>query len=339
MSGAASAEKVPVVYRLNILLFVVLMIAGTFWFQRHLELYVTEIVLIGGTMTMWGLLQMLQSWLQWGWGEEASAWNKRFLARPAATEALVCAWLVFLLLAVSTTSVYVSLGGDTRGESNFKVEVRSSSSPLLPPFELSPYEKVGGKPLFLFWRSREVEFRIVHPPGYEARKERLAAWSGLRLTVPQDFTPKQFHVLHIVPGLSIYQGLPAVQDYPDVRYDLQVELAGKSYRLPSLRRQGVFTGAGEVDLNWLVDRQNREKLVEQLIAHIARDVPSSDRGEFIQNWLTNPRFLPTPEFQPADQVRLRVIRVGAGGLETEVVNQLARISSEPVQTVFLEAEQ
>src|SRR5437868_394502 len=44
---------------LNLLMLIVLAPFATFWFQRHLEPYFTQILLVGGSLTLWAVIRLV----------------------------------------------------------------------------------------------------------------------------------------------------------------------------------------------------------------------------------------------------------------------------------------
>src|SRR2546429_482811 len=116
-------NKATTRYRRNLALLVVFMILLAVWFQRHLQTYVTEIFLLGGTLTLWAFWQIAQSWLHWGWGEEATELRKRLLSENRATEYLGFGLGLLLILWCTTSSIYVAYEGSTKDQASFKVQV------------------------------------------------------------------------------------------------------------------------------------------------------------------------------------------------------------------------
>src|SRR5215470_3431606 len=153
-------------YRINAVLFAVLMVALTFWFQKHLQVYLTQIALIGGTMTLWALWELLQSWLKWGWGEDGEDTAKTLLGSARSTEYVVLGGVVLAFLWLTTSSLYLNYESSAGGGTEYRVEVKSGGVQFLPPLVFSSSQEVAGKPYFLRLRSRELELRIVEPRGF-----------------------------------------------------------------------------------------------------------------------------------------------------------------------------
>jgi hypothetical protein len=313
-------DKVITRYRRNLVLLVVFMILLAVWFQRHLQTYVTEIFLVGGTLTLWAFWQIVQSWLKWGWDEESAGLRKRLLSDNRATEYLVFGLVLLIILWCTTSSIYLAYEGNTKDQASFKVQVLQDGKPYLRPLEVSSYERVAGRPYFLRWRSVNLDFEVVDPPGYEARHERLAAWTGIYLRVPADFTLRTFRVLRVVP-LTHFNTLPKVDNgHPDVLYSLKISRGGpcgstaagiETFLIDDLRRQAVYIGASEPDLKWLIGKRDDRKFHEEFANALARNhVPEDKRQEWTLEWEANPRFVPLPAFGEKDPVCIQILQAG-----------------------------
>src|SRR5215469_7259897 len=112
-------------YRINAVLFAMLMVALTFWFQKHLQVYVTQIALIGGTMTLWALWELLQSWLKWGWDGDAKDTAKTLFGSARGTEYMVLGGVVLAILWLTTSSLYLNYESSVGGATEYRVEVKS----------------------------------------------------------------------------------------------------------------------------------------------------------------------------------------------------------------------
>lgn len=307
-------------YRLNLFLFVVFMICLAVWFERQLHMYVTEILLVSGTLTLWGFWQIVQSWLRWGWDEETGDLRKRLLGQALATEYLSFGFVLIAFLWFTTSSIYVTYEGNAKGQDSYTVQVLREGNLYLPPLELTSYQRVAGRPFFLSWHSLDLEFRIVEPPGYDGRKERLTPWGGIHLRVPADFQPRKFRILRLVP-IELFNDLrPASVESADVRYNLVIRLANsceapvaadRIFRVEDLRRQALYIGAEEADLRWLLDHRDKEKFRESFFNDLAGfQVPEARRAEWFREWEGSPRLIAAPVFGERDPVCIQIWREG-----------------------------
>lgn len=206
-----SANKVPEIsnrYRINLILLVFLIICLTFWFYKHLHLYVTESAFIGGTLTLWGGWKLIQSWVKWGLETADKSLIQRYIGRTAATEYLVLAFIVLCVLYVTTSSVYLVYEGAKAGETEFSIVVTQNDNPYLEPVKVASYQRVAGRPFFLRFSSFGLKFNIIHPHGFEPIEKRFRPWTNIYLRVPIDFKRKDFHLIRLIPGASLLRAYP-----------------------------------------------------------------------------------------------------------------------------------
>jgi hypothetical protein len=132
------------------------MVALTFWFQKHLQVYVTR-----------------------GWGEDAKDTAKTLFGSGRGTEYVVLGGIVLLVLWLTTSSLYLNYESSAGGGTEYRVEVKSEG--VLPPLVFSSSQEVAGKPYFLRLRSRELKLSIVEPRGFLPLKRTLER--GARLNI------------------------------------------------------------------------------------------------------------------------------------------------------------
>ncbi len=320
-SSGKSLEKsvesqVPARYRRNLLLLVLFLILLSLWFQRHLRLYVAEVLLLGGTITLWSVWQIVQSWLKWGWKDETKEPNRRLLSHARATEYLLFGFFLLAVLWSTTSSVYVVYEG-ARTQPAYKVDVLREEHLFLPPLDVTSYDRTAGRPFFLHWRTLDLEFRIVEPYGYESRSERLAPWSSIYLRVPADFSLKKFRVVRFVP-LAMYQDLPPLSvSNPSVSYSLRLHRGSVCSQDPvggqeisDLHRQTVYIGESEEDIRWLLKNRDAAQFDKQFANDLARHMGLNEerRAEWIREWEAEPRLIAGYEFSEGETICLQVWR-------------------------------
>ena len=135
-------------YRLNLILLLVVGLLFSLWFYRHLQLYVTETVLIGGTITFWTLWKILGSLMNWTFGSERETIAQRLIGKPWATEYLALSLFPLAILYGTTASVYLVYEGAESGESTFQVDVLHNRNPYMDKIEVTSSSRVAGKPFF-----------------------------------------------------------------------------------------------------------------------------------------------------------------------------------------------
>lgn len=333
-------KKPPSVrYRLNVLFFALFMVALTFWFTRHLEIYVTQILLIGGTMTLWALWQLLQSWLEWGWDSDTKDTAKALLGRARGTEYLVFAWILLLVLWFTTSSIYMTFEGGAPGESEYRVETVGGKRNLFPALTFNASERVAGQPYFLQLQAQPIELRIVEPRGYLPLQEKLTPGQRLDIKLPGSFRKKKFHVLRLVPGVYFFNNLPDYSEYPSVFYEITVSRAGaQPVVFRDLRKQSLYAGAAGDDIRWLLDKQEKGKSLQGLsdLLHDEKVAPAA-LPAMLPALEANPAVLGTFEFAEGDRVTIQVSRRKSGGskvLATRTVELGA--SDEAIRPILLE---
>ena len=243
------ARPHPGWFWLNVSILCVLAPWATYWFQQHLTLYFTGIVIIGGAFSIWVLLQAM-----WGIFQKAAkvdAWehSRKFLAQPDVTAVLFVAAVMLLVLWRYTSSLYITFeGAANEGEYLVDVVRESDTSPMVPAIPLTAGNPVVGRPFL--WQSTPSKLlcRILRPAKYEVLPCNLQPGDSTRIRVPGSFKPREFHLLRIVPADRFYSQLASVDETPVSRYELQVEIKGKTMVLPDVRRQTVYTGAAAEEM-------------------------------------------------------------------------------------------
>ncbi len=326
-------------YRLNVVIFAVLMVVLTFWFQRHLQIYVTQVLLIGGTMTLWALWQLLQSWLRWGWDSDPKDTAKALFGRARGREYLVFAAGVLLILWLTTSSLYITFDDGAPGESEYRVETVSGAKKFLPLLTFNASQRVAGQPYFLQVRSQEIELQIVEPRGYLALRKTLRPGTRLDIKLPGSFERKKFHVLRLVPGVYFFNNLPEYSDYPSVFYQIKISRPGAQQAiLRDLRRQSLYCGAAEDDIRWLLQKQERGKSLQSLtdLLHDEK-VPPAAMPQILPLLETNPAVLSTFEFAAGNHITIEISRRKSGISKVIATRTIdLRESDEGIRPVLLE---
>jgi hypothetical protein len=323
-------------YRLNLVLFVSVAILVTLWFYKHVHLYVTESMLIGGTLTLWGVWKIVQTWVKWGLASAGVPPAQKLLGRAGATEYLVLGLVILGVLYLTTSSVYLVYEGATKGEAEFTVEVTSAGNPYLKPVTVTSYQRLAGRPFFLRLSGQDLRFNITSAHGYEPVVRPFRPWTNIYLRVPADFKRKEFHLVRLIPGLQLLNVLPKLSDQPQARYTMRIKCNGKTYPVADLRSQTIYAGADVRDIRALIDKQDLERLRAPLRRYLnERNVPQAAWSRLVDGWESQPRLVSTAEFRAGDQVALRIDLEGA---EQPVLAKTFTISKDEMsQTIILEA--
>lgn len=234
-------------YRGTLFLFAIVAAAIVVWFQRHIEPYVTETLIIGGTISLWGLWKLVWSIFEDAGGEGGKDLTRRFLGNRAALRALWFAAIIVAMLHFCTASIYLRIAGARSGEDSFKVQILEGEKVFMGPFELHPGETLG-RPIFPSFRTHELEYQILDRRGFQPLKQTLAPWGTHDVKVPGDFARRTLHIVALVPDKVLYSDLPNQTETGGERYYLKVTAQGETAILNDYSKQLVVTGARLDDL-------------------------------------------------------------------------------------------
>jgi hypothetical protein len=333
--GENDSRSISKCYRINVSLFVILAISAMLWLNRHLQPYLVKTTLIGGTLTLWGIWKLIQSWVKWGLESAEISLARRVLDRKATTEILVLGLVVLGFLFFSTSSVYLVYEGEKKGETEYTVEVTHNDNPYLEPVTVASYKRVRGQPFFLRFSMVHLKFDITAPLGFQPLEKDFGPGSNIHLRVPLDFRRKEFHLLRLVPGLKLRNTLPKTRSEPQAEYRLRVAWNGEECSVDDLRSQTVYIGADSADIAALLANEDRAAFRSILANYLIEwEVPENKRGDIATMWESKRRIVSTPEFKGGDQIDLEVVRVGSDHPLVKESIQLA--SGEGIKTIFLE---
>lgn len=315
---------------------------ATYWFQRHLQLYLTEIIIIGGAFSLWVFVRT--TWAIFEKAAQVEPWDlsRRLLALPDVTGVLLVCCIGLAVLWFSTASLYVEYEG-APGEGEYQVEVvrKSDGSPIIPSTSLTAAAKVIGRP-FLWQRSLDdLECRVLRPVKYEPLPCRLEPGRSTRISVPGSFTPREFHLLRIVPIGVLYARLAAVDEASTARYDLELESGGRLAILEGLRRQVVYTGTAANEMPIVMELDTPGALEPQLRSQLLTKRYDSSNAEVTAAILAlGAREWPTFDLHTGDQIALTVRETRSAGapampLTLDGLPVRYTVTADKVQTVWL----
>ncbi len=295
--------------RINLVLFVALTGLAVTWFHRHFHLYVTQILVIGGSLSLWGLWQLLLSAWQQGGTQDSEGWFGRLLDSPRGTGHLAFGLMLFTLLSLATSSVYLIHQGAAAGEEKFEVEVRHQGNRYLPKTTLFSYDRVAGRPmpLELVWK-RELEFKITSPPGFRPLSRTIYPWTSLHLKVPADFQREQ--LVSLIPSLSLYPQLPAIENRPTVQYDLTLHIGQRRVSIPDLRRQIVHTGSAQLERLQRLHSKDTKEALRKAIAEQAQvhNMKPEDQNDILRILLLEEQaHWELLELNAGDRLHIRIV--------------------------------
>jgi len=252
MGNAPVGEIPPIAgprrYRATLLLFAVVAAAVVFWFQRHIEPFVNETLIIGGTMSLWGLWKLGWSMYEDASGEKRAGLTRRLLGHRDSLRALTFAAFVVLALHVCTSSITLRYGGARSGDGeSFTVRVMSGDEIFLGPFDVTPDKNVA-YPMFFRFGNEPLRYEIASPSGFRPIDAKLAPWGAHKYKVPGDFQRKNLHYLYLVPGKLWYTRLPKQGESVGDRYYLTVRSNGTEAQYKDVYRGIMVTGVTSPDL-------------------------------------------------------------------------------------------
>jgi len=256
-------------------MFAIVAAALVVWFQRHIEPFVTGTLIIGSTISLWGLWQLvLSNFTKWG-GDDGKDLTRRFLAGPRARSGVYFAAFITAALLALTSSNYMRFEGAAAGEREFIIQavevvdgkIRTDKI-FAGPFTVHPGD-VFGHPSVARLRTRHLEYQILKPRGFEPLPKTLYPWTALDIKVPGSFKRKVYHNIVLVPDPELLSNLPAPTDPRDsgARYYLRIVADGHTTELTDYMKGLVITGSGEEDLQSVDDVQGdanvRRELTDQ----------------------------------------------------------------------------
>lgn len=225
-----------------------LAIAATVWFGDHLQAYLTEVVVLGGAVSLWAALRLAWSLLEKIGKVDAAATSRRLLSSPEASLVLAVGAVALALLWFTTGSLYFEQAGGKADDREFVVQVtRQADQPqdrthFIDDVTLSASRHLVGRPYFWPTAPQKLDCTIVRPLRYEKRDCSIVRGASTTLKVPGDFIERSFHLLRIVPGRTLYRELPSATDTPVTTYRLQVQVEGRTLNFDDLRNGTLYAG-------------------------------------------------------------------------------------------------
>jgi hypothetical protein len=286
-------------YRATLILFAAVAAAVVLWFQRHVEPFVTQTLIIGGTVSLWGLWKLGWSLFEEAGGDSGTDLTRRLLQKRGAVRALAFAAIIVSILHALTSSVYVRYAGASPGEEEFTVRVLNGDKVFMGPFDIGP-GAVLGRPMFPSWRTRELVYEIESPRGYRTLTSTLSPWSAHKIDVPGSFDRKNLHVLRIVPGRVLYSELAIANHYVLLR-------AQEKATIPqTLGRAIVVTGVTDADLPDAGDHANDPRFRQQLNDYYMRDDVEGGDAIIAAMMRAPAQRLPSVELAGGDNVEIEI---------------------------------
>ena len=144
-------------------------------------------------------------------------------------------------------------------------------------------------------------------------------------------------ILRIVPVGNLYTVLAGATDEGDVRFDLRVHRAGRSYDLERIGPGIVYTGAASENLRR--EHKDRSAEIEPLVIEIlgGSEVSEENRKHAISNW-KQVQYLATSDFRENNKliVEVRCVNPAEAKDGTFATKEVLLVET-PIQTEYLDA--
>lgn len=327
----------------NLVILLALSIVGTLWFKEHLEPYVTQILLVGGSLTIWAAIRLLWAIVEKmtkidPWDQARSKWSS-----PAITRFLLVIAVAQGVLWFSSASLYFEHAGAGAGEREYVVRVTRKPEQVrfVDDVTIATSAKLNGAPYFWGQANTPLECRIISPPAFEALDCSLHAGQSTRIKVPGSFEPKDLRLLRLVPAGMTYVELPAVTDTPSTHHRLEMNVEGKTYVLDNVRKQTIYLGGvgDDMDLAYAIEKSAEfgDQLSKSLRAAQLDDATVQQVASVLT---TNIRKWDAIRVKPGQKITLsmRWSKTENGKEESDIVKGFPivyAVTSEKVQTVWL----
>jgi hypothetical protein len=325
-AGSAPSEtKDQTTFTTNAALLAVVWTLLWLWFKAHLQPYVTTFIF--GSVSLASLSVVAASvFFSFVKKEDALSKLRGWLHSRFFTGVLLASLPLIAFAYATTFTLNLTAAGDAA-----EVRLIVKNGTVSTPVTLSPAQKQKAVSYFFAFRPVTARIETLSPTGFRARDLGLRRGIPAELTVPDRSSQKSFSLVRLVPLYNLFQLRGRTQ--PDMRYIVRVFVPGMSQ---PIERSGLTFGAIYLGAS-LADLQAQSKGARSMIADLRNtlhgldsDMKQQEIDEIVADWLDDPKFIPTPELKPGDQVRV-VLESPAGKSEMTVKVAAA------VNTAFLRA--
>ena len=343
-ASSAAADRRSRWFWPNLLLLAFLAPIATYWFKQHLELYFTEVVLIGDGLSVWAFLRVAYGVAEKYSKFDPMAWSRRALGSPETTLLLSVAVIAFLALRATTNSFYLLYEGGAAGDRDFVVRVSrvGDSTPFLPDMTVGPATKVAGRAFLFRGEPADLECKIVSPLLYEPLPCAIDRGEAKRVKVPAAFKGRTYHLLRIVPAPALFIDLPGSDDRPEAMYRLEMSVDGKVVgSVDDMRRQTIYAGGVGQDLPLVLglhDRQEFEQYLGSALRALGVDADSATRSAAVLT--LRAKSWDAVDAKPKKRLRFSLKRIERrdgkeSATEVEGFPAEYEVTDEKVQTIWL----
>ena len=325
---------------INVAVLVVLAPWATYWFQKHLQLYFTEIVIVGGAFSFWVMVRAMWAMFERTADVDVGAYSRRFLASRDLTIVLVFFAGAFHALWMHTASLYVEYGG-APGEGEYVVEVvrKVDGSPLIARTTLNAGNAAVGGPALWLTEKTELECRVLQPVKYEVLPCELVPGKSTRVEVPGSFEPRDYHLLRLIPSERLYANLALVDEKPTNECVLEIRRGADVIVFDDLRRQTLYAGAAANEMPILLALDQPEALRQHVYSKLISRKVDSQHAELMTAVLTlNTAVWPTFQVHSNDVLELVVRPKHADDVcvvaEAAASPTIYTVTNDKVQTIW-----
>lgn len=292
-------------YRVNLLLFLILLIAAILWFYLHIHLYFEQTLFIGIPLTLGSLIGLVRSSSKVVSDLETS-FIKRLLASSSGTHYLITVGFISIaLFYFMTSSIYFEYTDSSDGSSEYEVEVEHQKQPYLKTQKVSSYDRIKGKPYFFklsrLWNPVEITCRIVKPFGYDSKTITLWPWSKVYLKVPSGFDEREYHIIRLLPDGVMLQKPPRVDVTDKSSCSIEISINNNKYTIDNVLMETIYFGAEEEIIESLINAEPVDKRYNTIRNHLTKIGWDKDPQERARILASSYRICRTKELKPGDE--------------------------------------
>jgi hypothetical protein len=331
----------------NLITLLLIVPLATVLFDRHLKAYFTQVVLVGGALTLWVFIRLLWTVFNATTKFDVEDFSRTQLSSPATTRLLIVGIAVLGYLWWSAASLYFEFTGDAA--KSYKIEVVNTSTKehYARPFEMTAAEPIVMKGLQLIGgHDVQLTCQIAEPIGYESLDCSIRRGDSTLVKVPASFTPKEYHLVQLLPVGPLYRVIPAAGPEETSNYSLELTVLGadgkKSTAMPlaDLRRGTInVIPKGDDDSKIVLKLADGDKQRQAIVSRFVAD--GSDRGDAERTaeiLVAQARNWPVAYLRRGDRLSIAVQKSRQEGDSTssDVVSTTKyEITQDPVQIVWL----